>query len=209
MSLALIFALLLGGGPASERSEDEVQALVDAARGGDRRSAESLYVLYAARLFRAVRPLCFSDAEAEDMVQDTFVKAFGALDRYQPRPGVRFVAWLSTLALNTTRKRARRRRFEIPTDPPERSVGSEQDTVDAADRARLRQILLEALDALPERDRQVVALRYGAELSAPEVAEVVGISAANVRKICERRRAELLQRLSRKASKSRTLEETA
>lgn len=206
MSLALVFALLLGGDPASERSEEEVQALVAAVRGGDRDAAQSLYVLYAARLFRAVRPLCFSDAEAEDMVQDTFVKALTALDRYQPRPGIRFVAWLSTVALNTTRKRARRRRFEIPTEPKERSAGSEADTVAEADRKRLRKALLEALERLPERDRQVIALRYGAELSAPEVAEIVGVSAASVRKICERRRAELLARLRQRAH---PLEETA
>ena len=56
--------------------------------------------------------------------------------------------------------------------------------------------LLEALAELPERDRAVLSLRYGGELSAPEVAQALGLSAANVRKICERRRAELLAKLA-------------
>ncbi len=62
--------------------------------------------------------------------------------------------------------------------------------------AQLRkQALLKALAELPERDRKIVCLRYGAELSAEEVEEVTHVSAANVRKICERQRKALLERL--------------
>ncbi len=60
---------------------------------------------------------------------------------------------------------------------------------------RLRIAMLTALQELPERDRQVVTLRYGGELSVAEVAQVASLSEPNVRKICERRRAALLQRI--------------
>ena len=62
----------------------------------------------------------------------------------------------------------------------------------------LRRALLAALAELPERERRAVSLRYGAELPAAEVAELLGLSEANVRKICERARARLAERLGEK-----------
>ncbi len=65
----------------------------------------------------------------------------------------------------------------------------------AEDAVLKRRAVLAALATLPERDRQVVSLFYGAELSAEEVADVLGLSASNVRKICERQRKALLTAL--------------
>lgn len=190
------------GPDASEASEEEVQRLVLAARAGDRDAARRLYRLHATRLWRAVRPWCPSDADAEDIVQESFAKAFAALDRYEARPGVRFVSWLSTIALNTARKRARKLGRLRLVEPAK--LGAAQDRLattaddpagEHLDRARHREALLRALGELPERDQRVVTLRYGAELSAAEVARALDLSEANVRKICERRRATLTDRI--------------
>ena len=195
-------ALLTGTRPEPDLGEEEIQALVDAARGGDTRAADRLYSLFVGRVHRAVRPLLGSDAEAEDVTQDSFVKALTSLRRYRRRPGVRFVAWLMTIALNTARKRARRGWRTSPTEPARLDRLSDRvgpltpDPLgEAEDLRRLRARLLEALAELPERDRRAVSLRYGAGLGAKEVGEILGIEPAHVRKICERQRKRLLERL--------------
>jgi RNA polymerase sigma factor (sigma-70 family) len=183
--------------------EGDVQQLVEQARSGDSQAGRDLYRLFATRVFRAVRPLCASEADAEDLVQDTFIKAFGSLRRYHARPGVRFVAWLMTIALNTARKRARRLGRTAVLEPERIDALREADRGSPAtapdedeDQRRLRTALIAALAEIPERDRLIVTLRYGADLDAAEVGSICHVTAENVRKICERQRQRLLARLS-------------
>ncbi len=195
----VVFAALLGSEPDPSVDETEVQRLVRAARTGQPQAARRLYSLHVGRVYRTVRPLCSSDADAEDAVQEAFVRALTHLAEYQYRPDVRFVAWLGTIALNVVRKRARRdgRAEQLVTtriapahdtsaDDPEARVMKEQ----------AKTALLTALGEIPERERQVLTLRYGGGLTAPEVAHAAGLSSANVRKICERQRKHLLDRLA-------------
>lgn len=187
----VLFATFYTGPDEGPADDAEVQSLVRAARVGNARAARRLYALHVARVFRTVRPLCASDAEAEDVTQDTFIRALGSLVKYEPREGVPFIAWVLRIAMNLARKgRARGDRHVDDGAAPVESSSSLQD-VDVL----LKKKLLAALGELPERERRIVSLRYGGELSADEVAEVVGVSAANVRKICERQRVRLLRRL--------------
>ena len=197
------FAILAGALSAARTDpadEEAVQRVVSAAREGDRSAARELYGLHAARVYRTVRPLVATDADAEDIVQDTFLKALGALDRYAPRPGVRFVSWLLTIAVNTTRKRAAKL-GRLESVEPDDLVLRVDDSLDSdpfgagLDHARLRSELLHLLAELPDRDRWSLTLRYGGGLSAGEVGRICGLSEANVRKICERQRRRLLSRL--------------
>jgi RNA polymerase sigma-70 factor (ECF subfamily) len=197
-SLTRLFALLATGG--SPPSEDQIQQLVDAARSGDPDAARKLYDAYVARVLRTVRPLCRSEAEAEDVTQDTFVTVLSSLHKYKHRPGARFVAWVLTIARNTAHRSARHRRV-VPVDSdtlsailPDREDGADP-TADAIDHVREKAALLTALSELPDRDREVVSLRWGGGLKAPEVARVTGLKPDLVRKICQRRRTELLARI--------------
>lgn len=194
----VVFATLLGSDPDPSVDETEVQRLVRAARTGHPQAARRLYSLHVDRVYRTVRPLCTSDADAEDAVQETFARALGNLAQYQYRPESRFVAWLGTIGLNVVRKRGRGAQRIAPLS------GSAQlhDRVDGAGdpesealKAEARRALLAALSEIPDRERQVLTLRYGAGLTAPEVAHAAGLSASNVRKICERQRKHLLERL--------------
>jgi len=201
-----VFAIFatLGDFPPGESpaGEEEVQALVAAARAGDASASRRLYRLFVARIFRSVRPFCASDAEAEDVTQDAFVRALSSLHRYSPREGTRFVAWLATIAFNFARRGARTRsRLEMRDEAGLASASDARAAVDgeetgaALDLERTKRALLTALEELPARDREIVTLRYAAELSVEEVAGAAGVSAANVRKICERRRRDLLARI--------------
>lgn len=191
----LLFASFVGVEPDRPVDDEEVQRLVRSARVGNALAARRLYALHVRRLFRAVRPLCASEAEAEDVVQEAFLKALGALTRYEPREGSRFIAWLTTIGLNTASKHARGRRRSVELSPERLEVLRGAEGEDPEKRA-LRDALLSALAELPERERRILSLRYGAELTSAEVARLAGVSEANVRKICERQRRRLLERLT-------------
>ena len=186
----------LFGADTEPLSEDAVLRLVAAARAGDRTARQRLYRQHVNRVFRTVRALLRSDAEAEDVTQDAMLIALTSLDRYSPRAGTRFAAWLTTIAVNTARRRFRRRRPELTAtgELPE-IAAAEADLGDDVDLARHRAALLLALAELEPREREIVSLRYGSDLNATEIAAQTGIGAANVRKILERARSRLAERI--------------
>jgi RNA polymerase sigma-70 factor (ECF subfamily) len=194
-SLLHVLSVLFG---ADEEllEEDAVQRLVEQARAGDRVARQRLYRQHVHRVFRTVRGMLRSDAEAEDVTQDAMLTALTSLDRYSPRSGTRFVAWLTAIAVNTTRRRFRRRRPELTAtgELPE-IADPDGDVGDHMDIARQRAALLQALAELEPREREIVSLRYGSDLNATEIAARVGMEPANVRKILERARARLGERI--------------
>ena len=193
--LPLLFAALsrhLGGNAVSlvPLDEEGIARLVEQARTGDTGARETLYVQYVDRVFRAVRGMLRSDADAEDVTQDAMLTVLTSLDRYARRADARFAAWVMTIATNTARRRFRRRRPEISATgelPDRPDDGS--DPVEDLDRAQRRRALLIALAELPERERVIVSLRYGAELNANDIGISMGIEPGTIRKILERARA--------------------
>jgi RNA polymerase sigma-70 factor (ECF subfamily) len=184
------------GTDAEELDEEAVLELVDLARGGDRVARQRLYRQYVARVFRTVRGTLRSDAEAEDVTQDAMLTALTSLGRYSPRSGTRFVAWLTTIAVNTMHRRFRRRRPELTATGELPDVpAADDDLGEDIDRTRQRNALLQALAELEPREREIVSLRYGAELNATEIAAQIGAEPAAVRKILERTRVRLAERI--------------
>jgi len=196
--LASLFATLgLGrGGDAEPLGEAAIVRLVERARAGDRDARHALYVQFVDRVFRTVRGMLPSDADAEDVTQDAMLTMLTSLGTYRPRADARFAAWVVTIAINTARRRFRRRRPELTAtgEMPE-TPHEDADPADGIDRARQRRALLLALAELPERDRAIVSLRYGAELDASEIAVALGLQAAAIRKILERTRTRLGARI--------------
>jgi RNA polymerase sigma-70 factor, ECF subfamily len=196
--LASFFAALHRpfGGDAAPLSEDAVAPLVEEARAGDTGARRALYVQYVDRVFRTVRGIVASDADAEDVTQDVMLTVLTTLHKYTPRPDARFAAWVMTIAVNTARLRFRRRHPE-PTatgdlpDTPDDGV----DPGEGLDRARRRRALLIALAELPDRERVILSLRYGAELNASEIGASIGVDPATVRKTLERARTRLAARI--------------
>lgn len=188
---------LLGLGSEPETvDEAALQRLIERARAGDRNAGQRLYRQHVARVYRTMRGMLRSDADAEDVTQDAMLTVLTSLDRYSPRPDIRFSAWVMTIAMNTLRRRFRRLRPEPTATGELPEVADEtEDLGHEIDAAERRRALLEALAELDERERMLVSLRYGAELNAKEIAALTGIGAANVRKILERTRERLGARL--------------
>jgi RNA polymerase sigma-70 factor (ECF subfamily) len=196
--LRVIFAMFGSrlGGQAEALDDDAIAELVVRARAGDMGARRQLYTQHVDRVYRTVRGMLRSDADAEDVTQDALLTVLTSLHTYRPRADARFAAWVTTIAVNTVRRRFRRRRpeptetGELPDVPDEAT-----DPVEVIDRARQRRALLVALGDLSADDRAIVSLRYGAELNASEIAAAVGATPAAVRKSLERARARLGTRI--------------
>ena len=122
-------------------------------------------------------------AEAPDVAQDAFVKAYGALDRF--RGDAPFRPWILRIVANEAKNRRRsggRREqlaLRLAEDRPSGDEAPSPEAVVLERRASER--LLAAVLALPDRDRLVVACRYFAELSEEETAEALGVRRGTVK----------------------------
>jgi RNA polymerase sigma-70 factor, ECF subfamily len=199
--LALLFAVLSrhpgsDAEPLAALDEEAIARLVEHARAGDTGARQTLYLQHVDRVFRTVRGMLRSDADAEDVTQDAMLTVLTSLDKYRPRADARFAAWVTTIALNTARRRFRRRRPELTATGELPDVPDDGgDPGDDLDRARRRRALLIALAELPERERVIVSLRYGAELNASDIGATLGLEPATIRKILERARTNLGARI--------------
>ena len=154
-------------------------------------------------LYRAALRLTRVPADAEDLVQDTYLKAFRAADRFEP--GTNLKAWLFTILYNTARNRARDRArdtvsvdseiVERATDVPA-SRGRPETPETLLLRETLAPELQAALDDLPGAFRQAVWLRDVEEFSYAEIAEALSIPVGTVMSRISRGRHLLFQRLN-------------
>ena len=162
-------------------------------------AAESLGVLEP--LFAAALRLTRNRADAEDLVQDTFVKALRFGDRFTP--GTNLKAWLFTILHNTWRNRVRDAARE-PVDVDSTRIEDETDrrasVAETPERILLRATLdadvQAALDALPEAFRQAVWLRDVEEFTYAEIAQMLEVPIGTVMSRISRGRRLLFRRLS-------------
>jgi RNA polymerase sigma-70 factor (ECF subfamily) len=150
--------------------------LVSRARRGDVAAYEELVRRYqgvATRVARAV-----AGADAEDVAQEAFVRAYHALDRF--REGAPFRPWLLRIVVNGGRNatRARSRREQLAARAPvEQARGFEDDVVLDDERRALR----DALHRLPQRDREVLTFRYLEGMSEAETSVALGCRVGTVK----------------------------
>jgi len=118
---------------------------------------------------------------AEEVVAVTFERALRRRGRFDPRRGEPR-AWLFGIARNAAVDELRRRGrgAELTHDPPDRAVADHADALADRDEATRRAaVVAAAIDALPGRDRELVALKFHSGLSNAEIAGVLGISTTN------------------------------
>jgi RNA polymerase sigma factor (sigma-70 family) len=147
---------------------------VDRARAGDQDAYARLVARYGALAHRTAYLLGAGD-DAEDVVQEAFVKAYRGLGTF--RAGAPFRPWLLRIVANETsnlRRGSRRRRsLELRLADPDESAAAPDEPEHAAVAADARERLLAAVNALPDRDRQVLTCRYFLDLTEAETAEVL------------------------------------
>jgi RNA polymerase sigma-70 factor (ECF subfamily) len=171
----------------------------DGGAGDDDFAREALsYVdsLYGTALRLTRRP-----ADAEDLVQDTYLKAFRAADQFER--GTNLKAWLFTILHNTFRNSRRhdvRSPVDVDSEVVERAadvMALDQTPEQLLTRATLDSNLQAALDALPETFRQAVWLRDVEEFSYAEIAKIIGAPLGTVMSRISRGRRMLLEKLAK------------
>lgn len=163
---------------------DDEQALVARLRDGDPAAQAQVVDAYKDRLVTVIARVAGSAADAEDLAQETFLKAFGAIGRFDGRSAL--FTWMYRIAVNTARDWVdhRRRRPAVPLhgpegprhDPPAPGPGPDEQAVRAEERAAVHR----ALARLPEPFRGTLVLREMEGLSYGEIAATLGVSIGTV-----------------------------
>lgn len=184
---------------------DDELSLVEAARKGDVDAFERLVRRYAPRILRLARRILGQSEDAEDVLQETFLKAYSKLSQFQGNS--RFYTWIVRIAVNQSLMRLRQRRPEMVATLRDEESGEETGPRDMADwrpnpeqqyaQAELGDILERALHSLSFPYRIVFQLRDIDELSTEETADALGLSVPAVKSRLLRARLQLRDRLAR------------
>jgi RNA polymerase sigma-70 factor, ECF subfamily len=190
--------------PSKIAKEDE-PLLVAAAKGGDQAAFEELVSRYEAKIFRLTMNITRNTEDAEDAMQDAFLKAYSHLKDFEG--GSRFYTWLVRIAANEALMRLRKRRpNQFSLDEP---VAGEEDLMprDIEDwgpspeqryaQTEMGDILQRLIGELPPDFRTVFVLRDVEELSTEETAKLLGISIPAVKSRLLRARLKLRDKLDR------------
>ena len=175
--------------------------LVARVRTGDVHAYGELVKRYQSSAVRLAALITRDPAEAEDVAQEAFIKAYYALDRF--KPDASFRAWLVQIVVNQARnaRSAAQRRSTLPARvgderPPQTIARSAEESAVANE---LRSSLLIAIDELRDDDREVLAYRYLLDLSEAEMAQALDCPPGTVKSRLSRSLGRLRENLRRAA----------
>jgi len=184
--------------------DDPDLPLVEATASGDLSAFEELVRRYDAKLLRIAQQVTHNLEDAQEAVQETFLKAYQKLHQFQRNS--KFSTWLTRITLNESFMKLRKRRFNemslelespdgdhLPLDLADWSPNPEQ----MCSRNELREILRTALETLPQSLRVVFVLRDIEEFSIKDTAEILNLHETAVKARLFRARLQLRERLSK------------
>lgn len=176
--------------------------LISRMRQGDRAAFATVIRRHNRRLYRVARSVVRDDSEAEDVVQEAYVRAFANLDRF--RGEARLATWLTRIALNEALDRLRRRRPQVALAAVDEAANRSEDTFmsmftgsvtadpeRAASRTEIRRLVERAVDALPAPFRTVFVLREIEGMSIEETAAELDLKPETVKTRLHRARRQL------------------
>jgi RNA polymerase sigma-70 factor (ECF subfamily) len=168
--------------PAGEGTERTDKELVVAAQGGDESSFDLLFYRYRDGIYRVALAVTKDPSAAEEILVDTFARAYRALARLDPQNSLR--PWLYRVALNLSYNRRPRGRitFHPLEEAGERAAESlEASPQGLAESKELQRVVLEAIDRLSFKHRVVVILHHLQGLDLAEIAEIVDCPVGTVK----------------------------
>jgi len=180
--------------------------LVNLARARDEAAVRAITTRYNRRLFRIARSILRNDAEAEDVVQETYVRAFTGLDMF--RGDAAFGTWITRIAMNEALGRLRRLRPTVEWETyganrnqaeiihfPASAVSNDPEKTMA--QSEVRAVLEQAIDELPDAFRAVFVARIVEGMSVEETADLFGLQPATVKTRLHRARLLLREELDK------------
>src|SRR5947207_2476504 len=202
----------------TETAVSDELALVQAAKQGDVGAFEQLVKRYDRNVFRIAQHITQNREDAEDVVQDAFLKAYENLEQFQGNS--KFYTWLVRIAVNESLMKLRRRKTSKTVSMDE-DVETEEGSMprEFADwspnpeqqygQSELGDILRKTIQGLPTSFRTVFVLRDVEGLSTEETAEMLSLSIPAVKSRLLRARLQLRERLNRYFKKNRETETTS
>ena len=171
--------------PESETLETTIKAIVRSCQRGDLVAFDTLFARYQDRIYDLACAILQDEAEAEDAVQDTFLRVFQRITGYRGESS--FETWLIALTVNCCRDRLRRRKvrqaLSLERLAPRwlaRALGLGHDPATTFERQERRRSLWAMVDRLDDRLRLPLILRYHYGLTCSEVADVLGLTTGTV-----------------------------
>ena len=141
-----------------------------------------LYDRYFSRVYNYIRYRCSDAAEADDLTAQVFLKALVNLDKYDPNKAP-FDAWLFTIARNLLNDsfRKKRRYYVVDIEDVEHILShSHRPLEEKVEHSEEKYQLLECMQSLSARHRDLIALKFGANMTNREIAKLTGLSEQNV-----------------------------
>ncbi len=182
---------------------DDDLPLVDRALAGDTEAFELLVRRHERRVYRTVLALTGKPEDAEEALQDTFLNAYQHLRDF--RRDSRFTTWLTRIAINAALHKIRGRRENASLDDPDLSESAympqhferwQENPEQVYAAAELRQLIEDAIQALPPAYRVVFVLRDVSEMDTVEAAEALGLTIAALKSRLLRARLMVRERLA-------------
>jgi RNA polymerase sigma-70 factor (ECF subfamily) len=172
--------------------------LVRAAQGGDEAAFAEIVRHFQRPVYRVAYALTRNPSDADDLAQETFVRAYQAIGRF--RVGEPLQPWLSRITVNLTYSlfRRRRRRPEVPIEPlveAGRQWATDDDPAERAAESEQHERLAAAFAELSPEHQAVLTLRVVQDLSYDEIARTLGVPPGTVMSRLSRARTELRARL--------------
>jgi RNA polymerase sigma-70 factor, ECF subfamily len=171
--------------PNQSGAAEDDPSLIARVLGGDRRAFEPLVRRHERRVFRVTLAVLGNVEDAEDAMQDTFIKAYRHLSQF--RRESRFTTWLTRIAVNEALQKRQARKHLISLDEsqetespalPQRFEPWNADPEELYSKQEIRGLVETAIQALPTIYREALILRDVEGMSAEQAAEVLGITVA-------------------------------
>ena len=179
--------------------------LVRRARDRDEAAIRAIIRSNNRRLYRLARGILRNDSEAEDVVQETYARAFTHLDSFRGDSG--FGTWLGRIAINEALGRLRRRRARVETSLEPELLNAEiipfpvptaSDPEKTMAQRQIQNVVEQAIDELPEPFRIVFMTRVVEGMNVEETAEILGLKPETVKTRLHRARAALRENVEKK-----------
>jgi RNA polymerase sigma-70 factor (ECF subfamily) len=173
---------------ALEQVDREITSAVSRAKAGDSDAIRVLYLRYKDNVYGYVLSFVRDQHEAEDITQQVFLKLMSAIHKYEARE-VPFTSWLLRVARNVALDYMRRRRAVLCDEVYDATHQSDQSGED------LRRGLEQALESLPEDQRNVIVLRHLVGFAPGEIASQMGRTESSIHGLHHRARRSLQREL--------------
>ncbi|GKS10856.1 ECF RNA polymerase sigma factor SigW [Paenibacillus chitinolyticus] len=182
--------------------------LAKLARNGDRGAFEELVNLYKDKIFHLAYRMLGNKQEAEDAVQDTFLRVYNNLDRYDENQ--KFSTWIFRIGTNLCIDRLRKRKptYSLDAEMPDSEgndfyamlASKDELPEDQIVLSETQQVIRRVIQTLPEKYKSVVILRYLHDMSLQEIGDVLGMPVTTVKTRVHRGREYLRKKLDTDAN---------